>query len=46
MSLNEIRKAKENIKDIINETPLLYSPIFSEMSNCSVYLKCEMEPIK
>lgn len=41
MSLNEIKKAKENIKDIINETPLLYSPIFSEMSNCSVYLKCE-----
>ena len=41
MSLNEIRKAKENIKDIINETPLLYSSIFSEMSNCSVYLKCE-----
>lgn len=41
MSLNEIRKAKENIKDIINETPLLYSPIFSEMNNCSVYLKCE-----
>lgn len=41
MSLNKIKIAKENIKDTINETPLLYSPIFSEMNNCSVYLKCE-----
>ena len=41
MSLNEIKKTRENIKDIINETPLLYSPIFSEINNCSIYLKCE-----
>ena len=41
MHLNEIKKARENIKDIINKTPLLHSPIFSSITNCSVYMKCE-----
>ncbi len=41
MYLNEIRKAQENIKDIINKTPLLHSSIFSAINNCSVYMKCE-----
>ncbi len=41
MHLNEIKLARETIKDIINETPILYSPIFSKINNCSVYLKCE-----
>lgn len=41
MHLNEIRKAQDNIKDIINKTPLLYSPIFSAINNCSLYMKCE-----
>ena len=41
MHLNEIKKTRENIKDIINKTPILYSPIFSKINNCSVYLKCE-----
>ena len=41
MHLNEIKKARENIKDIINKTPLLHSPIFSSINNCSVYMKCE-----
>ncbi|MGG7059708.1 threonine ammonia-lyase [Clostridium nigeriense] len=41
MHLNEIRKAHDNIKDIINKTPLLYSPIFSAINNCSLYMKCE-----
>ncbi|GAA0084786.1 threonine ammonia-lyase [Clostridium sp. CTA-7] len=41
MHLKEIEKAKENIKDVINKTPILYSPIFSKISNCSVYMKCE-----
>lgn len=41
MYLNEIKKAKENIKDIINKTPLIHSNIFSSINNCSVYMKCE-----
>ena len=41
MHIDEIKKARENIKDIINKTPILYSPIFSKINNCSVYLKCE-----
>ncbi len=41
MSLNEIKKAKENIKDVINKTPLIHSTIFSSINNCSVYMKCE-----
>ena len=41
MYLDKIRKAQENIKDIINKTPLLHSSIFSVINNCSVYMKCE-----
>lgn len=41
MHLNEIRKAQENIKDIVNKTPILHSSIFSSINNCSVYMKCE-----
>ena len=41
MHLKEIKKTRENIKDIINKTPLLYSNIFSSLNNCSVYMKCE-----
>ncbi|MBS6503492.1 MAG: threonine ammonia-lyase [Clostridium sp.] len=41
MHLNEIKKTREKIKDVINKTPILYSPIFSKMTNCSVYMKCE-----
>ena len=41
MYLNEILKARENIKDVIIKTPLLYSNIFSDLSNNNVYMKCE-----
>lgn len=41
MHLSKIKEAKENIKDIINTTPLIYSPIFSSINNCSLYMKCE-----
>ena len=41
MYLNEIKKARLNIKDIINKTPLIHSNIFSSINNCSVYMKCE-----
>ena len=41
MHLNEIKKARQNIKDIINKTPLIHSNIFSSINDCSVYMKCE-----
>ncbi|WP_291631321.1 threonine ammonia-lyase [Clostridium sp.] len=41
MHLNEIKKARENIKDIIIKTPLIHSTIFSSINDCSVYMKCE-----
>lgn len=41
MHLNQIKRTRENIKDVINKTPLLYSNIFSSLNNCSVYMKCE-----
>ena len=41
MHLNEIKKARQNIKDIINKTPLIHSNIFSTINDCSVYMKCE-----
>ncbi|MBE6054471.1 MAG: threonine ammonia-lyase [Clostridium sartagoforme] len=41
MHLNDIKKTRDNIKDIINKTPLLYSSVFSSLNNCSVYMKCE-----
>ncbi|MGL5354769.1 MAG: threonine ammonia-lyase, partial [Clostridium sp.] len=41
MHLKEILKAKDNIKDIVIKTPLLYSNIFSEISSNKVYMKCE-----
>lgn len=36
-----VQDARENIKDVILKTPLLYSPIFSNLSGNQVYLKCE-----
>ncbi len=41
MHLKEIKKARENIKDVINKTPLIHSNVFSSINNCSVYMKCE-----
>lgn len=36
-----VQGARENIKDVVLKTPLLYSPIFSNLSGNQVYLKCE-----
>lgn len=36
-----VQDARENIKDIVIKTPLLYSPVFSNLSGNQVYLKCE-----
>ena len=41
MYLQKIKEARENIKDIVTKTPLLYSNIFSKSSNNNVYMKCE-----
>lgn len=36
-----VQDARENIKDVVLKTPLLYSPTFSNLSGNQVYLKCE-----
>lgn len=41
MHFKKIEETREKIKDVINKTPILYSPTFSKLSNCSVYMKCE-----
>lgn len=41
MHLENIKSARENIKDIIVKTPLLYSNVFSKSCNNNVYMKCE-----
>jgi threonine dehydratase len=41
MYLDNIMKARENIKDIVMKTPLLYSDVFSKESNNQVFMKCE-----
>lgn len=41
MSLEKIKEARKNIKNVVIKTPLLYSDIFSKASNNNVYMKCE-----
>src|SRR4030067_1950482 len=41
LTIQDIRKALENIKDHIHKTPLIYSNSFSKMSGAEVYLKVE-----
>lgn len=41
MHLNEITTARENIRTVINKTPLIYSHLFSEYTQAKVYMKCE-----
>lgn len=41
MSLEKIKEARKNIKNVVIKTPLLYSEIFSKASNNNVYMKCE-----
>lgn len=41
MYLDNIIKARENIKNIVTKTPLLYSDVFSKESNNEVFMKCE-----
>lgn len=41
MYSEQIKNAKEKMKDIVLNTPLLYSSVFSAQSNNEVYMKCE-----
>ena len=41
LTLKDIQKARETIKDIINKTDLLESVKLSNYANANVYLKCE-----
>lgn len=41
MYLEKIKEARENIRNVITKTPLLYSNVFSKSSNNDVYMKCE-----
>ena len=41
MHLENIKAARENIKDTVVKTPLLYSNVFSNSCNNNVYMKCE-----
>lgn len=41
MNLEGVVEAYDNIKDIIVDTPMLYSDVFSNMYGNSVYMKCE-----
>lgn len=40
MYLEKIINVRENIKDTVIKTPLLYSNVFSKISNNNVYMKC------
>ena len=39
--LDEFKRARDLLHDIINPTPLQYSRTFGEMTGCMVYLKPE-----
>lgn len=41
LNLEKIKKARENIKDVVRETPLFYTSTFSKKCGCNLYLKCE-----
>ena len=41
MYLEKIKEARENIRNVITKTPLLYSNVFSKSSDNHVYMKCE-----
>ena len=41
MYIENVKKARENIKDIVVKTPIIHSPVFTDISNNTVYMKCE-----
>lgn len=41
MYAKQIQEAKNRIQDVVIKTPLLHSPVFSNLSGNKVYMKCE-----
>ena len=44
MKLNDLscfEKARENLKEVVRDTPLLYSSTFSKLTGNNIYFKCE-----
>ncbi len=41
VTIKDIQKARENIRDHVHKTPLIYSNSFSKMTGAEVYLKAE-----
>lgn len=41
LNLERIKKAQENIKEVVRKTPLFYTSTFSKQCGCNLYLKCE-----
>lgn len=41
MHLKNLQKARNNIKEVILKTPLIYSPFFSKEAKNTIYIKCE-----
>ena len=41
VTLDMIKEARETIKDVIKETPLLESVKMSEKTGANIFLKCE-----
>ncbi|MEQ8198963.1 MAG: threonine ammonia-lyase [Clostridiaceae bacterium] len=41
MYLDKIKEARENIKDVVIKTPIIYSDVFSKETGNKIYIKCE-----
>ncbi|MCI1945756.1 MAG: threonine ammonia-lyase [Clostridium luticellarii] len=41
LNLEKIKRAKDNIKGVVRETPIFYTSTFSKKCGCNLYLKCE-----
>ncbi|MBV7272282.1 threonine ammonia-lyase [Clostridiaceae bacterium UIB06] len=41
LNLERIKKAQENIKEVVRKTPLFHTSTFSKQCGCNLYLKCE-----
>ncbi|OON97140.1 MAG: threonine ammonia-lyase [Epulopiscium sp. Nele67-Bin005] len=41
LSAEDIKEAYKHIEDVVVKTPLLYSPVFSNLYDNQIYMKCE-----
>ncbi len=46
ITIEDIKVAQENLKDVTRKTPLFYSSTFSRECGCEVYLKCENKQLQ